>query len=172
LGRHRDRTLLVLAVVLSCVLLSLDRGTQNDVARTLGLSLYAPVQALARGAEEAVLLRRDNEQLRRLVATLNLERQRLLPMRDEVAELRRTAGFAAERFPYLKLMRSSGERPTPSKAPCSWGAASAIRCPRACRSRLTPASSAACAKSPKHARCSKRWPAPTWRSASPINAAA
>lgn len=102
LGRHRDRTLLVLCLVLSCVLLSLDQGTQNDVARTLGLSLYAPVQALARGAEEALLLRRDNEQLRRLVATLNLERQRLLPMRDEVAALRRTAGFAAERFPYLK----------------------------------------------------------------------
>jgi rod shape-determining protein MreC len=100
-GRHRDRTLLVVTVFLSCVLLALDEGRQAGVARALGASLYAPVQALVRGAEENFRLRHENRQLRRLVATLNLERQRLLQARDETAELRRLAGFAAERFPSL-----------------------------------------------------------------------
>jgi len=101
-GRHRDRTLLAVAVLLSCLCLGLDQGTQADLARLLGLSLYAPVQAVARGTEDALLLRRENEQLRRLVASLNLERQRLLQLRDEAAELRRVARFSRDRFPYLK----------------------------------------------------------------------
>lgn len=101
-GRYRDRTLLAVAVLLSCVLLALDRSTQASVARALGLSLYAPVQAVTRSAAETLLLQRENEQLRRVAATLSLERQRLLQLRDEAAELRRTAGFARERFPYLK----------------------------------------------------------------------
>ncbi len=100
-GRHRDRTLLAVAVAIACVLLVLDQNTQADVARGLGVSLYAPVRAVARGAEELLLLRRENQQLRRVVANLNLERQRLLLLRDEAAELRRVAGFAAERFPAL-----------------------------------------------------------------------
>ena len=101
-GRYRDRTLLVIAVLLSCLLLALDQGTQAGVGRALGMSLFAPVQAVTRNAAETLLLHRENEQLRRVAATLSLERQRLLQLRDEVAELRRTAGFARERFPYLK----------------------------------------------------------------------
>jgi rod shape-determining protein MreC len=100
-GRHRDRTLLGVAFLLSCLLLSLDHGAQADLARGLGASLYAPVQAVSRTAQELLFLRRENTQLRRVVATLNLERERLLQYRDEVADLRRVAGFAAERFPDL-----------------------------------------------------------------------
>ena len=101
-GRYRDRTVLALAVLVSVVLLVLDDSTQAGVARALGLSVYAPVQVVTRNATESLLLRRDNEQLRRVAATLSLERARLLQLRDEVAELRRSAGFARDRFPYLK----------------------------------------------------------------------
>jgi rod shape-determining protein MreC len=100
-GRYRDRTLVGVALLLSTLLLTLDRGVQADLARGLGASLYAPVQAVARTTQDLLFLRRENRQLRRVVATLNLERQRLLQYRDEVAELRRVAGFAAERFPDL-----------------------------------------------------------------------
>lgn len=100
-GRHRDRTLLAVTVALSSLLLALDQNTQAEMARGLGVSLYAPVRAVTRAAEELLLLRRENEQLRRVVANLNLERQRLLHLRDEAEELRRVAGFAAERFPVL-----------------------------------------------------------------------
>jgi rod shape-determining protein MreC len=100
-GRHRDRTTLVLAVLLSSLLLVLDRGTQTEVARALGSTLYAPVQGIAQGAQEMLVLRRENRQLRRVVATLNLERQRLLQARDERQEMRRLARFAVEHFPLL-----------------------------------------------------------------------
>ncbi|UCE01775.1 MAG: rod shape-determining protein MreC [Candidatus Latescibacterota bacterium] len=100
-GRYRDRTLVGVALLLSTLLLTLDRSLQADLARGLGASLYAPVQAVARTTQDLLFLRRENRQLRRVVATLNLERQRLLQYRDEVAELRRVAGFAAERFPDL-----------------------------------------------------------------------
>lgn len=100
-GRHRDRTAFVLVVGLSITLLNLDPGTRANVARGLGTGLYAPLQSLAHSVEEQFQLRQENRQLRRVVATLNLERQRLLQYREEVDELRRVAGFASERFPAL-----------------------------------------------------------------------
>ena len=100
-GRYRDRTMLVLAVLVSSGLLLLDHGAQVEVARVLGATLYAPLQGVVQGAEELLVLRRENRQLRRVVATLNLERQRLLQLRDERREMRRLARFAAERFPVL-----------------------------------------------------------------------
>ncbi len=100
-GRHRPRVVLVAALVISGTLLAIDGGTQTEVARALGATLYAPIQALVQGAEEMVQLRRENRQLRRVVATLNLERMRLLQLRDERLQMQRLAGFAAERFPLL-----------------------------------------------------------------------
>jgi rod shape-determining protein MreC len=100
-GKHRDRTALTLAVLTSVGLLVLDGHTQAEVARALGATLYAPLHSLVQGAEELLVLRRENRQLRRVVATLNLERLRLLQLRDEAREMRRLAGFASERFPIL-----------------------------------------------------------------------
>jgi len=101
-GAYRARTLFALAVGFSVLLMSLDAGSRFDVARRLGASIYAPVQAVAAGAEEILTVHNENKKLRRVVATLNLERQRLLQFRDQVDELRRVAGFAAERFPMLE----------------------------------------------------------------------
>jgi rod shape-determining protein MreC len=100
-GRHRDRTLLATTVLMSGALLSLDEGTSLDVARALGATLYAPVQGLTRSVEDLVTLRRENRQLRRVVATLNLERMRLVQLRNEQQEMRRLARFATEHFPVL-----------------------------------------------------------------------
>jgi rod shape-determining protein MreC len=110
-GRYRDRTLLVFTLLLSGGLLCLDDGTQTDVARGLGSSLYLPLQAVSQGTGDLLLLKRENRQLRRVVATLALERQKLLQYRDEVAELRRVAGFAAERFPWLMPCELVGRSP-------------------------------------------------------------
>lgn len=100
-GRYRDRTVLVLALAASGILMTLDEGRRVDVARGLGATLYAPLHSVVQGAEELLQLRRENRQLRRVVATLNLERMRLLQLRDERLQMRRIAGFAAERFPIL-----------------------------------------------------------------------
>ena len=100
-GRHRDRTVFVVVVGVSITLLNLDTQAKVNTARGLGTGLYAPLQSLAQSVEELFKLRQENRQLRRVVATLNLERQRLLQFREEVDELRRVAGFASERFPSL-----------------------------------------------------------------------
>jgi rod shape-determining protein MreC len=100
-GRYRDRTVLCLAIAVSCALLALDGGTQAEIARALGTTLYAPLQSVVQSGEELFVLRRENQQLRRVVATLNLERMRLLQLRDEREQMRRLARFATERFPIL-----------------------------------------------------------------------
>ena len=100
-GRYRDRTILGLAIVISCALLALDDGKQAEIARSLGATLYAPLQSVVQSGEELFVLRRENRQLRRVVATLNLERMRLLQLRDEREQMRRLARFATERFPIL-----------------------------------------------------------------------
>jgi rod shape-determining protein MreC len=114
-GRHRDRTTLAVAVAVSIALLTLDQGTSMDVARALGATLYAPLQALTQGAKEMVVLRRENQQLRRVVATLNLERMRLVQLRDERQEMRRLARFATERFPILLPCEVLGRSSDPSQ---------------------------------------------------------
>jgi rod shape-determining protein MreC len=100
-GRHRDRTVLAMAILVSVGLMTLDRDRQIDVARALGATLYVPVQAVTQSFEDLLILRRENRQLRRVVATLNLERMRLVQLRDERQQMRRLAGFATERFPVL-----------------------------------------------------------------------
>lgn len=100
-GRYRHRTVMALALVTSVILMSLDQNRRVEIARGLGATLYAPLHSVVQGAEELLLLRRENRQLRRVVATLNLERMRLLQLRDERLQMRRIAGFAAERFPIL-----------------------------------------------------------------------
>ena len=100
-GRHRARTTLILAIGASSGLLAQDPGTQAQIAGGLGATLYAPLHGVAQGAQELFVLRHENRQLRRVVATLNLERQRLLQARDERAQMRRLARFAVERFPVL-----------------------------------------------------------------------
>lgn len=100
-GKHRHRAALAGALLASVGLLVLDGGTQVEVARGLGATLYAPLHSLVQGTEELFALRNENRQLRRVVATLNLERLRLLQLRDEAREMRRLAGFASERFPVL-----------------------------------------------------------------------
>lgn len=124
-GRHRDRTILAITLLVSIAMLSLDQGTAMDAARGLGATLYAPLQALTQGAAEMVVLRRENEQLRRVVATLNLERMRLLQLRDERQELRRQAGFATERFPVLLPCEVVGRSTDPSQDMLQLGRGSA-----------------------------------------------
>ncbi len=93
--------MLVLALLVSGALLALDDGTQLDVARGLGATLYAPIQAVTQNGAELLVLRRENRQLRRVVATLNLERMRLVQMRDERERMRRESRFALDNFPLL-----------------------------------------------------------------------
>lgn len=125
--------MLGLAILVSGSFLALDDGTQLDVARGLGSTLYAPLQAVTQNGAELLLLRRENRQLRRVVATLNLERMRLVQLRDDRERLRREARFARDRFPCCSPAKSSAGPPTGSRTCWCWRPVLATRCGWTCR---------------------------------------
>jgi cell shape-determining protein MreC len=94
--KHRDRTVLVVLIVLSFILMALPEPVQLEAGRTAMSRLMAPAQRAATFLADYRHVRSENERLRRMVATLSLERERLLQFRDERERLRRLAEFKEE----------------------------------------------------------------------------
>lgn len=99
--RHRDKTVLGLLVLASLTLLLLPRPTKLSMARSALDTILAPVARWTRFAEDYVGLRRENQRLQRMVASLLLERQRLLQFKEERERLRRLAAFKEDQFYHL-----------------------------------------------------------------------
>lgn len=100
--RHRDKTVLAALVLLSLTLLILPQPVKLDFARATLSVILAPSQRVVKYVEDVGTLREENEKLRRLAASLMLERERLLQFASERARLRRLAEFKEEQF--LKLV--------------------------------------------------------------------
>ena len=100
--KHRDKTILGILVLISFILLILPDPTQVRFAQTTLNVIFAPLQRFVHYFDDMRDLRADNERLRRVVASLMLERERLLQFRSERARLRRLAAFKEEQF--LKLV--------------------------------------------------------------------
>jgi rod shape-determining protein MreC len=94
--KHRDRTVLFVLIVLSLALMSLPEPVQLEAGRTTLSRLMLPAQRAATFLDDYRDVRSENERLRRMVATLSLERERLLQFRDERERLRRLAEFKQE----------------------------------------------------------------------------
>jgi rod shape-determining protein MreC len=94
--RHRDRTVFAVLIAASLTLLALPEPVQIDIARGALDRLLAPVQRVTTFLHDYAGVREENERLRRMVATLVLERERLLQFRDERERLRRLAEFKEE----------------------------------------------------------------------------
>jgi rod shape-determining protein MreC len=94
--KHRDRTVLVVLIVLSLALMALPEPVQLEAGRTILSRLMLPAQRAATFVDDYRGVRAENERLRRMVATLALERERLLQFRDERERLRRLAEFKEE----------------------------------------------------------------------------
>lgn len=94
--KHRDRTVLAVLVVASFALLSLPETRQLDFARSLLSRIMRPAQHTVDLIADYSTVRAENERLRRMIATLMLERGRLLQFRDERERLRRLAEFKEE----------------------------------------------------------------------------
>jgi len=94
--KHRDRTVLVVLIVLSLVLMALPEPVQLETGRSIVSRLMLPAQRAATFVDDYRHVRAENERLRRMVATLSLERERLLQFRDERERLRRLAEFKEE----------------------------------------------------------------------------
>jgi rod shape-determining protein MreC len=100
--KHRDRTVLAILIVASFALLSLPETRQLDFARSLLSRIMRPAQRTVDLVADYSTVRAENERLRRMIATLMLERGRLLQFRDERERLRRLAEFKEEQT--LKLV--------------------------------------------------------------------
>ena len=94
--RYRDRTVLAVLIIASLALLSLPDPVQLDIARGALGRLMLPAQKATAFLDDYRGVRAENERLRRMVATLSLERERLIQFRDERERLRRLAEFREE----------------------------------------------------------------------------
>jgi rod shape-determining protein MreC len=92
-SRHREKTTLVLAVALSLALLSLHDDHRLAVARSVTHALFLPVARGVQLVEDFVQVRGENRRLKKLVAALSLERDRLLQFRHERERLKKLAEF-------------------------------------------------------------------------------
>jgi len=102
--KYRDRTILGILVLLSLTLLILPKPTKIEFAQSTLNVILAPVQRFVSRFDDFGQLKEDNERLRRMVASLMVERERLLQYRSERGRLRRLAEFKEEQF--LKLVPS------------------------------------------------------------------
>jgi rod shape-determining protein MreC len=100
--KHRDKTTLGFLILLSLSLLILPQPTKIGFAQATLSVVLAPAQSFVHYFEEIGTLRDENESLRRVVASLMLERERLLQFRMERERLRGLAEFKEEQF--LKLV--------------------------------------------------------------------
>ncbi len=94
--RHKDRTVLAVLIAASFALLALPETSQLDFARALLSRIMRPAQRASDLIDDYSAVRAENERLRRMLATLALERGRLLQFRDERERLRRLAEFKEE----------------------------------------------------------------------------
>lgn len=94
--KHREKAVLGLLVFLSLTLLILPENARVRIAQRTLNALMLPVSAGVRFFENHFDLQEENRRLKRLVASLIIEREHLLRYRDERERLRRLAGFTEE----------------------------------------------------------------------------
>ena len=94
--KHRDRTVLVVLIILSFGLMALPEPRQLEIGRSVLSRIMLPAQRATTFMHDYTRIHAENERLARMVATLSLERERLLQFRDERERLRRLADFKEE----------------------------------------------------------------------------
>lgn len=96
--KHRDKTALAVLIVLSLFLMMLPPPAKLGIARNILNTLFFPVERWVTFVENQRHFAEENRRLKRLVASLTLERERLMQFRDERERLRRLAAFKEEQF--------------------------------------------------------------------------
>jgi rod shape-determining protein MreC len=96
--RHRDKTVVGFLILLSLLLLLLPQPAKLNLARRTVQTLFVPVERWTGFVEDYFEMRGENLRLKRMVASLLLERERLTQFREERERLRRLAAFKEEQF--------------------------------------------------------------------------
>jgi len=96
--KHRDKTVLIIAIAVSIVLLTRDEASKVNAARTVSAVLLYPVEQVRNYVSSIEKLREENDKLRALAVSMFLERERLLQFRLERNRLRRLIGLREDSF--------------------------------------------------------------------------
>jgi rod shape-determining protein MreC len=96
--KHREKAILGFLIFLSLTLLLLPEHLQFNFARGALNTLLLPVGRGADFVDNYFTMQEENRRLKRLVASLVFERERLQQYRDERERLRRLAAFKEEQF--------------------------------------------------------------------------
>jgi len=94
--KHRDRTVLVVLIIASFALMAMPEPAQLEIGRSVLNRIMLPAQRATTFVHDYTRLHAENERLARMVATLSLERERLIQFREERERLRRLADFKEE----------------------------------------------------------------------------
>lgn len=98
LRRHRDATVLAVLVLLSVSLMLAPEPSKLAYAQTALNTLLYPFYTARNYFGGLASVREENRELKRVLATLLHERERLLQFRDERDRLRRLAEFKEEQY--------------------------------------------------------------------------
>lgn len=98
LDRHLDKTVLAAAVLVSVLMLTRQEGSKLAAARAVSSFLLYPVDRVEDHLESVEELREENLRLKRQVASLSLEKERLSQFREERNRLRELLGFREDSF--------------------------------------------------------------------------
>jgi rod shape-determining protein MreC len=96
--RHRDKTIVAVLILLSLSLQLLPQSAKLTLARRSLSSLFTPVERWTGFVDNYFSVKGENLRLKRMVASLLLERERLTQFREERERLRRLAEFKEEQF--------------------------------------------------------------------------
>jgi rod shape-determining protein MreC len=96
--RHREKTVLAILVILSVSLMVMPPPAKLTVAQTALNAIMYPFNRVTSYIDDLVFVRAQNRELKRMVASLLHERERLLQYRDERERLRRLADFKEGQF--------------------------------------------------------------------------
>ncbi len=96
--KHRDKTVLAIAIAASTALLTLDEGNRIQTARAVSSFLLYPVEKLEKYITRMEELREENDKLREIAVSLFHERERHLQFMHERNRLRKLIGLRDDSF--------------------------------------------------------------------------
>jgi len=100
--RHREKTILAVLALVSVSLMLVPQTSKFGLAQTALNGVLYPFYSVRHYVDNLGAVRKENAQLKRMVASLLHERERLTQYRDEHERLRRLAEFKEEQ--YLNLV--------------------------------------------------------------------
>ena len=112
-NRHLDKTILVISIIISVLLLGLEEDNKVTTVRVVSSFLLAPVEKIEKHFVDITRLRQENDKLREIVAALYYERGKLLQFESEKKRMRKLLNFRMDsdyRFLPCEVISMSSNR--------------------------------------------------------------